>query len=128
MLIIICFGFMLLIASLVEFAHCLTADAATAQCPLGEFRCSQLYLAPIGDSIGRALLASKTYEQRVPKNVPAREFWSLTMYDRRTWAFVNNPLDRAGLGSFNLKQMKVNTGGGADLYVGPKAPAGLESN
>ena len=32
---------MLLIAPLVEFAHCLIADAATAQCPLGEFRCGQ---------------------------------------------------------------------------------------
>src|SRR5215467_4198274 len=46
MLITICFGFMMLIASLVEFAHCLNADAANAQCPLGEFRCDQLVLLP----------------------------------------------------------------------------------
>jgi hypothetical protein len=50
------------------------------------------------------------------------------MYDRRTWAFVNNPLDRAGLGSFNKDTMKANADGSVDLYVGPNAPAGLGSN
>lgn len=50
------------------------------------------------------------------------------MYDRKTWAFVNNPLDRAGLGSFNIGQVKVNADGSVDLYVGPNAPAGLETN
>ena len=87
-----------------------------------------VYLAPIADSDGRPLQAGKTYRLRVPKDVPARQFWSLTMYDRATWAFVRNPLDRAGLGSFNLKQMKMNADGSVDLYVGPNAPAGLESN
>lgn len=82
------------------------------------------YIAPIADSDGRPLQAGKTYRLRVPKDVPARQFWSLTMYDRATWAFVNNPLDRAGLGSFNLNQMKMNADGSVDLYVGPNAPAG----
>ena len=36
--------------------------------------------------------------------------------------------DAQGLGSFNKNQMKVNADGSDDLYVGPKAPAGLESN
>src|SRR6516164_1929799 len=91
-------------------------------------RAATVYLAPIADSNGRPVEAGKTYKLRVPKDVPAREFWSLTMYDRRNWAFVNNPLDRAGLGSFNRDQMKLNADGSVDLYVGPNAPAGLESN
>jgi hypothetical protein len=91
-------------------------------------RAGTVYLAPIADSSGRPLEAGKTYKLRVPKDVPAKQFWSLTMYDRATWAFVNNPLDRAGLGSFNMEQMKVNADGSVDLYVGPNAPAGLESN
>jgi hypothetical protein len=69
----------------------------------------------------------KTYKLRLPKDIPAKEFWSLTVYDRATWAFINNPLDRAGLDSFN-KNMKMNVGGSVDLYFGPNAPAGLESN
>jgi hypothetical protein len=91
-------------------------------------RAATVYLAPIADSSGQPLQAGKTYKLRVPKDIPAKQFWSLTMYDRRTWAFVNNPLDRAGLGSFNMEQMKVNADGSVDLYVGPNAPAGLESN
>ncbi|MCP1760136.1 DUF1254 domain-containing protein [Bradyrhizobium japonicum] len=87
-----------------------------------------VYLAPIADSNGRPLEAGKTYKLRVPKEMPAREFWSLTMYDRATWAFVNNPLDRAGLGSFNKDQMKMNPDGSVDLYVGPNAPPGQETN
>jgi hypothetical protein len=87
-----------------------------------------VYLAPIADSMGRPLEAGKTYKLRVPKDVPAREFWSLTVYERATWAFINNPQDRAGLGSFNKDQMKANADGSVDLYFGPSAPAGLESN
>jgi hypothetical protein len=87
-----------------------------------------VYLAPIADSEGRPLLAGKTYKLHVPKDMPAKQFWSLTMYNRDTWAFVRNPLDRAGLGSFNMDTMKVNADGTVDLYVGPTAPSGLESN
>jgi len=65
---------------------------------------------------------------RVPKDVPARQFWSLTVYERATWAFINNPLDRAGLGSFNMDQMQKNADGSVDVYIGPKAPFGLQSN
>jgi hypothetical protein len=87
-----------------------------------------VYLAPIADSTGKPLEKGKTYKLTVPKDVPAREFWSLTVYERATWAFIKNPLDRAGLGSFNKDTMKLNADGSVDLYFGPSAPAGLESN
>jgi hypothetical protein len=87
-----------------------------------------VYLAPIADTSGRALQAGKTYRLRMPKDVPAREFWSLTVYERATWAFINNPLERAGLDSLHKDAMKMNADGSVDLYFGPKAPAGLESN
>ena len=82
-----------------------------------------IYLAPIADSSGEPLKAGKTYKLTVPKDMPAKQFWSLTLYDRATWAFVKNPLDRAGLGSFNMDKMKKNADGTVDLYFGPKAPA-----
>ena len=71
---------------------------------------------------------AKTYKLHVPKEIPAKQFWSLTLYDRRTWSFIKNPQDRAGLGSFNIDQMKKNADGSVDLYFGPKAPTGMESN
>jgi hypothetical protein len=87
-----------------------------------------VYLAAIADDKGQPLQAGKTYKVRVPKDMPAKQFWSLTVYDRRTWAFVINKEDRAGLGTFNLDTMKKNADGSADVYFGPTAPAGLESN
>jgi hypothetical protein len=87
-----------------------------------------VYLAPTADSAGRALESGKTYKIHVPKDIPAKQFWSLTMYDRRTWAFVINSQDRAGLGTFNMDKMTKNDDGSVDLYVGPSAPAGLVSN
>jgi len=87
-----------------------------------------VYLAPIADSTGQPVEAGKTYKVRVPKDVPARQFWSLTVYERATWAFINNPLDRAGLGSLNMEQMQKNADGSVDVYIGPKAPVGLQSN
>jgi hypothetical protein len=87
-----------------------------------------VYLAPITDSAGQPLQAGKSYKLKVPKEIPAKQFWSLTVYERATWAFIQNPLDRASLGSFNKDTMKMNADGSVDLYVGPNAPAGLESN
>lgn len=91
-------------------------------------RAGTVYLAPIADSRGRPLEAGKTYRLRMPKDVPATQFWSLTVYDRANWSFIPNPIDRAQLGSFNKNQMKVNADGTVDLYFGPKAPPGLASN
>ena len=91
-------------------------------------RAATVYLAAIADDKGRPVEAGKTYKLRVPKDMPAKQFWSLTVYDRRTWAFVINEEDRAWLGTFDLDKMKTNSDGGVDVYFGPAAPAGLESN
>lgn len=87
-----------------------------------------MYLGAIADSKGQRLAPEKTYRLRVPKEVPAKQFWSLTVYDMATWAFIYNPENRSGLSSFQKPKMKVNADGSVDLFVGPKAPAGFESN
>jgi hypothetical protein len=91
-------------------------------------RAGTVYLAPIADSEGRPLQAAKNYRLRVPKDTPARRFLSLTVYDRATWSFIYNPLNRAGLGSFNEDKMKMNADGSVDLHFGPTEPQSLESN
>jgi hypothetical protein len=91
-------------------------------------RAATVYLAPIADSAGQPLKAGQNYRLRIPKDTPAKQFWSLTVYDRATWAFIKSPSGRASRNSFNMDQMKKNEDGSVDLYFGPKAPAGLESN
>jgi hypothetical protein len=64
----------------------------------------------------------------VPKEVPIQQFWSLNIYDLETYAFIYNPLDRAGLSSLDLANMQTNEDGSVTLYFGPEALDGLESN
>lgn len=87
-----------------------------------------VYLSPLADTTGQPLQAGKTYKVTVPKDIPAKQFWSLTIYDRATWAFIMSPSGRVGLGTFDLSTMKTNADGSVDVYFGPNAPAGLASN
>jgi hypothetical protein len=90
----------------------------------------QIYMTTKRDSQGRTLRADKTYKLHVPKDVPVRQFWALTLYSENT----RRPYDNAGseIRSVNLDStmtdLKRNDDGSVDLYVGAKAPAGLENN
>ena len=87
-----------------------------------------VYLVGVNDNLGRPLEAGKNYRLNVPKDVPVSQFWSLTIYDMATWAFIYSPLERSGLSSRQVSEMKTNADGSVDLYFGPSAPDGLESN
>jgi hypothetical protein len=91
-------------------------------------RMPTVYLAGLADTQGRLLEGGKTYRLRVPKDIPVTQFWSLIVNDLATWAFIYNPLDRVGLSSYDKTTMKVNADVSVDLYFGPKAPKGWESN
>jgi len=87
-----------------------------------------VYLGSIADDKGRPLAAGKLYKLRVPADMPVKQFWALIVYDFATWAFIYNPLDRVGLSTYDTDKMKKNPDGGVDIYFGPKAPKGLETN
>ena len=95
--------------------------APTAKLGSGSF-----YLGTYHDSSGENLRGENEYRLRVPANVPVREFWALTVYDRETAALFRN-CDRPTLGSLDKGLLK-NADGSVDLYVGPKAPDGKEAN
>jgi hypothetical protein len=86
----------------------------------------QFYLINIKDRDGRNYDGAQTYRLRVPPNVPIEQYWSLTAYDRETHALIKN-VNRASRAS-NASDVKKNPDGSIDLYVGPEAPAGRESN
>ena len=91
-------------------------------------KAATMYMGAVADSKGNRLAPDKNYRLHVPKDVPVKQFWSLTIYDMATWAFIYSPLERPGLSSFETSKMKVNDDGSVDLYIGPTSPAGLESN
>jgi hypothetical protein len=86
----------------------------------------QFYLINIRDKSGDSYDGASTYRLHVPPNVPIEQYWSLTAYDRDTHALIKN-VDRASRAS-NTAEVKKNAEGSVDLYLGPKPPAGQESN
>ena len=86
------------------------------------------YLVAMADKDGKLLEAGKTYKLDVSANMPVRQFWALTVYDRATFSFIYSDSNRTTLSSFDTDRMKKNADGGVTLYVGPKAPDGLEAN
>ncbi len=59
-------------------------------------------------------------------NPPAERFWSVTVYGSRTRSMIDTDQQVAGLSSYS--NLKKNSDGSIDLYFGPTAPKGLESN
>jgi hypothetical protein len=84
------------------------------------------YLISIKDKNGKSYDGSRTYRLHVPPDVPVDQYWSLTAYDRDTHALIKN-VDRADRAS-NAAEMKKAPDGSVDLYIGPKAPPGQETN
>jgi hypothetical protein len=86
----------------------------------------QFYLVTIKDKEGASFDGGKTYRLTVPPNVPIEQYWSVTAYDRQTHALIRN-MSRASRSS-NAAEVQKNTDGSVDVYFGPRAPEGKESN
>ncbi len=86
----------------------------------------QFYLLSIKDKDGDSFDGRKTYRLRVPPNVPVKQYWSATAYDRHTHALIKG-VSRASRAS-NSAGVQKNADGSVDIYFGPKAPEGKESN
>ena len=86
----------------------------------------QFYLMSIKDGDGNLLDCGKTYLLHVPAHPPVNQYWSATVYDRETHALIRNAkvLSR----SSQSQGLQMNTDGSVDIYFGPKAPPGKESN
>jgi len=58
--------------------------------------------------------------------VPVRDFWAVTTYDLETASYIRN-VEKSSIDS-SQKQLHKNDDGSVDIYFGPKAPKGKESN
>lgn len=87
----------------------------------------QAYLGAYHDSEGNWFDGGRHYKLRVPPDPPAKQFWSLTVYDTRTRCLIDNPHQIADRSS-RMPDLVKNDDGSVDLYIGPTAPAGHEKN
>ena len=84
-----------------------------------------LYWLGVRDAAGEYLDGSKSYRLGVPQPVPGKLFWSVTVYDAETRSEIATDQGHSALRSmFELKDLGGET---ADLYFGPSAPTGRES-
>lgn len=86
----------------------------------------QFYLMTIKDKDGRLLDGRKNYRLTVPANAPVRLYWSATVYDGATHALIRDT--RWSSRGSNTPGLQKNSDSSVDLYFGPSAPKGKESN
>jgi len=75
---------------------------------------------------GEWLDGSKNYKLVMPAEVPVRDFWAITTYDLETASYLRN-IDKSSIDS-TMKEVEKNADGSVDIYFGPSAPEGKESN
>jgi len=90
------------------------------------FGAGQFYLMTFKDKDGQEFAGGNTYRLSVPANAPVTQYWSATVYDGETHALVRN-MQWASRSS-QTPGLQKNGDGSVDVYFGPKAPAGKESN
>ena len=87
---------------------------------------SQYALASL-DKDGNYLDGAKNYTVNIPANVPAKEFWSIVVYDPQTRSELQTDQPFPSITS-QRTPLNYNDNGSVDLYFGPKAPKGKENN
>jgi hypothetical protein len=78
------------------------------------------------DGNGEPFDGAKTYVLHVAPDVPVKDFWSLVLYDTQTRSMLQTDQQFPSVSS--QRGLQRNADGSYDVYFGPKAPSGKESN
>jgi hypothetical protein len=87
----------------------------------------QAYLGGYRDKDGNSFDGGRSYHLHVPPNPPAKQFWSITLYNVDTRCLIQNKEQIADRSS-RMPDLVKNADGSVDLYFGPVAPKGFEKN
>ena len=84
------------------------------------------YMIAFTDGQGTPLSGGSNYKVNLPAEIPAANFWSLTLYETENASGLANGQAFPSLGSRD-KPVR-NDDGSTNLYLGPTAPAGRAGN
>lgn len=84
------------------------------------------YLCTHTDGQGGPLDGAKSYKLTIPANIPAKDFWSVTVYDSANRSMIATSQKFPAASSYT--DVETNADGTIDIYFGPKAPEGKERN
>ena len=79
------------------------------------------------DSEGRYLDGGRSYRLHLPPDIPAKDFWSVLVYDTQTRSMLQTDQQFPSLSS-QKQDLVVSPDTSVDVYFGPEPPAGKESN
>ncbi|MFX0547131.1 DUF1254 domain-containing protein [Roseovarius sp. S1116L3] len=85
------------------------------------------YALALLDAQQQAFDGAKTYKLHLPKDVPVKDFWAITMYDTQTRSQLQTGQPFPTIGS-QTDGMTQNADGSYDIYFAPEAPEGKEGN
>jgi hypothetical protein len=101
--------------------------AAVALAGLGALPADEaVYWSAVLDSEGADLQGGATYRLKVPPAVPARAFWSISLYERLPDGrlfYADNPIDRYAVGN-RTPGLVADADGGLTLTLAPTDPGG----
>ena len=84
------------------------------------------YMIAFVDGSGANLSGGSSYRLRLPADIPAANFWSVTLYEAENGSGLANGQPFPSLGSRDMPAQTAD--GGTDLYFGPTPPAGKAGN
>jgi hypothetical protein len=87
---------------------------------------SQYALAYV-DANGEPFDGSKSYQLHLPGGIPAKDFWSVVVYDPQTRSMLQTDQRFPSLSS-QKEKITVNPDASVDVYFGPEPPPGKEAN
>jgi hypothetical protein len=79
------------------------------------------------DSTGNYMDGSKTYRLHLPPNIPAKDFWSVIIYDPQTRSMLQTDQQYPSINS-QKSDLVVNNDGSVDISFGPNPPSGKKAN
>ena len=84
------------------------------------------YLACYRDSNDDFLMGDNVYQLTLPKDIPAQNFWSVTVYHPDTRSLLQNGQDKPSVSTYDEPDM--NPDGTTTIWFAPEAPEGKEKN
>ncbi len=85
------------------------------------------YLMGFLDADGNPFDGGKTYKVVLPPNIPARAFWSFTLYDNQTRSMLDTPqrFPRAGSQGYPTPAAEAAADGSTTIWFAPGQPQGV---
>jgi hypothetical protein len=86
------------------------------------------YALAVADSEGNYMDGGKNYTITIPADVPAKDFWSLVVYDPQTRSRQKRASPTQAKKNERNKDLETNADGSTTVWFGAEAPEGKESN